>query len=291
MLSAQECIVWAVIYVTECVAIVTLNAITIATFMKNPHLRKRSMYLVLNLAVADMFVGFTGMYTLYELGTYCFLWRDSLDRSTQLIAQVLRQFFTASSLINITNISIERLHATFFPFKHRFVKKFSYWMVIAVSYLLAALLSSVAHGLVISESLETTFCVLSSFSTVFVVFIVLCYSLILIRVRCSPHPRLHVEVRRERKLTVTLFLVTSVSILMWVPYIVQSFLWFTTPIFRSWPSHLTCFVIMLLGANSLVNPLLYVIRMQEFKTAVKKLFCGHTGVQDLPLQVRPQRCP
>ena len=39
------------------VAIVMLNALTIIVCLKERSLRKRSMYLVINQAVADMFVG------------------------------------------------------------------------------------------------------------------------------------------------------------------------------------------------------------------------------------------
>ena len=293
MLSAQECIGWAVIYVTEGVVIVTLNVITVVAFMRNSNLRKRSTYLLINLAVVDMCVGFTGTCTLYELGTYCFLWKDSVDGHLLAFAQVLRSFFVMSSLVNITNISLKRLHATFYPFRHRFVKKYFYWVVIVLSYLLPAFLTPITFGHVFDYSLERMFKVLSCFTPICIAMIVLCYSLILIKVRCSPHPRRNTEVSREKKLTVTLFIVTAVSLLMWVPYIIQSFLWFITPIFRSWPSHLTCSVIMLLGANSLVNPLLYAIRMPEFKRALKKMFCKSTQerrVQDFPLKAMKQPC-
>ena len=40
----------------ESVAIVTLNALTIIVYLKEYGLRKRSMYLVINLAFVDMFV-------------------------------------------------------------------------------------------------------------------------------------------------------------------------------------------------------------------------------------------
>ncbi|KAL9974556.1 hypothetical protein ACROYT_G011605 [Oculina patagonica] len=118
---------WSAIYVIECVAIVTVNAITIIAFMKNCKLRKRSTYLLLNLAVVDMLVGFSGLWTVYELGLYCKLWKGALKWWEQYpFAQVIRLTFILSSLINITIISLERLHATVRPFGHRFVKKWVY---------------------------------------------------------------------------------------------------------------------------------------------------------------------
>ena len=270
--SAKECIAWAVIYVTESIAIATINAITIVAFMRNSNLRKRSTYLLINLAVTDVFVGLTGSYTFYELGTNCFFWKASLDQRVLFLAVVLRVLFRISSLLNITNISLERLHATFLPFKHRFVRKCFYWVVIVMSYLLATFLSCMSLGLLFDFSLEQTFILMSSLTSICIAVIVLRYSLILIKVRCRPHPRHHVEVSREKKLTVTLFIVTAVSLLMWLPFIVNTLFWLTNPSFISWSSYVNV-VVMFLDANSLVNPILYSIRMPEFRRALKKMFC------------------
>ena len=54
--SSSECIVGLTILNIEAVAMVTMNALTIIIYLKERTLRKRSMYLVINLAVADMFV-------------------------------------------------------------------------------------------------------------------------------------------------------------------------------------------------------------------------------------------
>ena len=297
MLSSRECVMWSAIYVIGCVAIVTFNAIAVIAFIKNCKLRKRSTYLLLNLAVVDMMVGFSGLWTVYELGLYCKLWKGALKWWEQHpFAQATRLTFTVSSLINITVISLERLHATVRPLRHRFVKKWVYCVVIAVSYLIAGLFSIVSLYVPLSYSLqlERPYNVMSSLTSVCIIIIFLSYSVIFIKVKCSPQPRHHVMAGRERKLTVTLFIVTFFSLMMWLPYIVQSFLWYTTNLFiiRSYPSHLTCAIVMLLGLNSLVNPLLYVIRIPEFKRAVKALFCKateHRQVQVLPLHVMQKK--
>ena len=288
MLSARECITWSAIYVIAYVAIVTFNAIIIVAFMKNCQLRKRSTYLILNLAVVDMVVGCTGLWTVYELGLYCKLWKGSLKWWEQHpFAQVIRFTFVLCSLINITIISLERLHATVRPFGHRFVKKRVYWVIIAVSYLIAVLFLVIFFFcLPLRYSLERSFNAFSSFTSACIIVIFFSYSVIFFKVKCRPQPRHHVVAGIERRLTVTLFFVTFVSLLMWTPYIVQSFLWFKTKIFSSYPSHLTCSITTLLGLNSLVNPLLYVIRIPQFNKAVKALFCknvqrGQVGV--LPL--------
>ena len=57
MFSFPECVTWLAVGLTECVAIVALNIITIVVFIKNRNLSKRSTYLVISLAVADVLVG------------------------------------------------------------------------------------------------------------------------------------------------------------------------------------------------------------------------------------------
>ena len=299
MLSSRECITWSAIYAFVYIAIVTFNAISIAVFVKNYQLRKRSTYLLLNLAVVDMAVGFTGLWTVYELGLYCKLWKGSLKWWEQHpFAQMTRYTFVLCSLINITIISLERLHATIRPFRHRFVNKRVYWVIISVSYFIAVLFSVISffcHSL--RYSLERSLKAFSSFTSICIIMICFSYSVILIKVKCSPQPRHHVVAGMERRLTGTLFFVTFVSLLMWTPYIVQSFLWLKTKMFSSYPSHLTCSIISLVGLNSLVNPILYVIRIPQFSKAVKALFCktiqgGQVGV--LPLHAIPrykQRLP
>lgn len=289
MLSSRACITWTAIYAIEYFAIVTLNAITIVAFMKNRQLRKRSTYLLLNLAVVDMAVGFTGLFTVYELGMYCKFWKGSVKWWEQHpFAQIIRVTIALCSLINITVISLERLHATVRPFRHRFVSKQVYRVIIAVSYLIAVLCSVISIPTPLSYSLKRPYNLMSSFLSTCIIIILLSYSVIFFKVKCSPQPRHQVVAGRERRLTVTLFFVTFVSLLMWLPHIVQSFLWYKMKSFSSYPSHLPCSVITLLGLNSLVNPILYAIRIRQFNEAVKALFCktiqrGQVGV--LPLHV------
>ena len=45
------------VFTAECVAIVTVNLLSIILFIKNKSLRTRSMYLAMSLTVADLLVG------------------------------------------------------------------------------------------------------------------------------------------------------------------------------------------------------------------------------------------
>ena len=62
MISSAECSTWYAVFLTIYVAIVVVNLLSIIVFVKNSNLRTRAMYLVINLTVADMFVGGMGSF-------------------------------------------------------------------------------------------------------------------------------------------------------------------------------------------------------------------------------------
>ena len=111
----------------ESVAIVTLSILTIIVFIKNHSLRKGSMYLVINLAVADMFVGGCSEITYFvSLGESCSFWNTR--RLPPLVTIYILFLFHEASLTNLAAISLERAHATFRPFRHRIIKKMGVWI-------------------------------------------------------------------------------------------------------------------------------------------------------------------
>ena len=131
MSSLSDCIPWMTVGVAESAAIVTLNLCTIIFFMRNRNLRKRSTYLMINLAVIDMFVGGAVVYhLLFRPGVDCNLWQRHLIyySGTNIFIEVLKSIFPVASLTNTTMIALERVHATFFPFKHRVLKKMGIWI-------------------------------------------------------------------------------------------------------------------------------------------------------------------
>ena len=108
------------------------------------------------------------------------------------------------------------------------------------------------------------------------------YSSIVVKFLCRAHPQHHGAANKQRKLTVTLFIMTIVSLLMWLPHAVYIFLLFQslTSImeFRSASQKLVRlqFSLSILSLmNSLVNPIIYTIRMPEFRKALLLLFQGH----------------
>ena len=285
--SSSECITWLALFITISITIVTVNLLSIVLFITNRSLRTRAMYLVINLTIVDMFVGgFSSLYHLLLLE--CDIWEIHLTLGLTIIIEFLCIWFPLTSLTNIAVISLERMHATIRPFRHRLIKKWVYGVTIAGVWVLAAMVSTVtlileqygkewSYGLYLWQ----WYCCLCLF--------VICvsYSSIVVKFLCGAHPQHHGAANRQRKLTVTLFIMTIVSLLMWLPFAVFTFLYQTGIIkFRSFVVRLEFSLIILYFMNSLVNPIVYTIRIPEFRKALLVLLKRQRrqNAQVIPLQ-------
>ena len=196
-------------------------------------------------------------------------------------------------------VSLERVHATFCPFRHRFIKKWIYGVIIIVIWLTTTARESLQIVLreqgisanYIDHILYLPFYLISVF------LICLCYVLIIVKVRCSRFPYHHGAASlRERKLTGTSLIVALVSLLCYLPVITltameqvynQSLF---NPFSRSF-FHIRTTVVFTFLANSIVNPIIYALRLPGFRAGVSQIFCrtSNRAIQrDLPLRnLRP----
>ena len=141
MASSPQCITWMVVGLTESVTMIALNSLTVIAFCRDRNLRKRSTYLVISLAVAEMLSGGTSPLDLfYNVGELCNFQRHNRENWYR-IPEVLLFWFLVCSFTNMTVISLERLNATFWPFRHRTIKKAVYWVLIIAIWLKALLFS------------------------------------------------------------------------------------------------------------------------------------------------------
>ena len=79
---------------------------------------------------------------------------------------------------------------------------------------------------------------------------------------------------RQRKMTVILFIMTIVSLLLWLPYVVHTFVPYSVLDRLSFLTYLRLRLSfsLLYRTNSLVNPIIYTIRMPAFRRALLILF-------------------
>ena len=125
-LPDSDCIPRLAVLVLECLAIVILNISTIIVFVKQRQLRRQSTYLIIHLTIVNLLVGAVSgpLQIDVRLISICDLRNDDASNDTWYfhLKFAVTHLFSFSSLFTLILISLERLHATFRPFKHRFVK-------------------------------------------------------------------------------------------------------------------------------------------------------------------------
>ena len=284
----SSCIPWCAVLSIECLVIVILNITTITVFVKQRQLQRKSTYLIIHLAIADLLVGaISGPMQVHAFMAFCY--EEVWDITFSIISFAIRPFFVFASLVNLAFISLERVHATYRPFKHRLIKKWLYSLVIAFIYL-----STICKGTIeiVTDWPLNSIWVFSSYF-ILLVLMCLCYISIYIKVRCSRQHQLHgVAGLRERKLTSSLFIVTFASLLTFLPVLIwESMIFLHNISIPNWSTYLqiggTTRTLFL--ANSLINPILYAVRMPEFRVGILKLvFCrtpqDHRNPVEYPLR-------
>ena len=284
IISLSECIILFTVQIAECVAIVTVNLLTIILFIKNKSLRTRSMFLVMSLTVADLLAGSLSgsVDSFFSQNRFCPLVKIySLSREVRIVFLVLIPLFPFVSLTNITVISLERFHATFRPFRHRLMKRWVFLVAIAVVWVLS-IITLVVVGIEYSLMTRHPLYLSASYCCLCLIVTFVSYTSILFKFRFGTHPQRHCAAAlRQRKLTVTLFITTLVSLLLWLPYsILYLFVDRSTYISLNSLSGLERIRLLfslnsLRYANSLVNPILYTIRMPDFKKALLSFLRRH----------------
>ena len=289
MLSSAECSTWYAVFLTITVTVVAVNLLSIIIFVKNSNLRTRSMYLVINLTVADMFVGVIPTFglVLAFLLTGCkvrnvsfisvFKWES---QPILVVLTMIDIWLCLTSLAGIAVIPLDRMHATFRPFRHLNVKKWAYGVTIACVWILTAMIL-IPLPLIrlygnVHQQWQLLFPLYLWRSYCFLCLVVICvsYTSIALKFLCGTRPPSHGAANRQRKLTVTLFIMTVVSLMLWLPYMILTFLSLTVIHSLSFPTffRFKWYFILIYHTNSLVNPIIYTIRMPEFRKALLRLF-------------------
>ena len=269
--------VWFPVFIAEFLLILIINVITVIAFARTRRLRKRNTYLMINPTVADLLVGaVTGPLFVYHRSkeNHDFSWPG-------LISWAVKLTFIIASLMNLSLISLDRLHATLYPFRNCLTGKWSYFRIIIGSWFINLLFGSLMAGLYLKEP-DTAFAYTwASFCVVTLLVLTLSYLIILLNVQKSPRLQNVGALQTERKLTITLLIVTGVSVLTILPWAIYKSL--PKDIQEKWGKptsvHIYNVLAVIYFSNSIVNPLVYSIRMQEFRKALRNLVSRQRQVE------------
>ena len=290
LLSALAYIPWIVLLASESLLIVIVNLLTAIVFATQRQRHRRSAYLLIrNLAIADLLVGgiLGPLQIEWNVGDSSDLWMyNKMIGSWFFVLKVsMLHLFHPASLSNITAIALERMHAIICPSRHLFMKKLVYEVIIAAIWLTAILRECVqiVFMKVTTPGRKTerlmNFTLYIPYYFISLLIICVCYTTIFMKIRYSspPQPLRSSVIIKERQLTKTLFVVTVTSLLTLLPVII--FLGLETfthdPVIdrsSSLYGHIKFVATVFILANSLANPIIYAMKMQQFRLGLKELF-------------------
>ncbi|CAH3187733.1 unnamed protein product [Porites evermanni] len=259
--------IWIAVWLTQFIMVFIINAFTLVVFARSRHLRRRNTYLIMNLTVADLLIA-----AVSGPETILIYIRDrNLEKGFGVLYSIISDMCWIASLGNLVLISLERLHATLYPFRHCLLGKSFYYKIITFSWFGALTL---ACGVQISRMNDVPLA--DRYPWIIYIFLTLAvltisYVIIISKfIRKAHVQQLGSVMSAERKLSLTLFIVSAASILTLLRWVIiiciaissDRVLWlqFTPMKIASTFYHL----------NSILNPVIYAIRLTEFRRASKE---------------------
>ena len=255
------------------ILIIFENATSILVFWRRRFVLKRSTILLINLTTADLLVGFAIINAI--VGE--FLPENGKTSIKDVHFKVTVQFDAfagLSSIFFLAAISLEKSHSILRPLRHVAMTTRCYVIGVCSVWLLTGFLS----GLILLSLFDclddqVIDIVISSF--IGLALLVTCVSYTTIWLKFSRRVLIQRTPATElnKRLVKTLFIVTVLSLVSWLPFHI---IFLLLHLFPGIPISDSAVVItrLLQFANSLLNPIVYNLRMPEFRKATKKLICG-----------------
>ena len=269
---------WMAVYICEAVLILTGNSITVYIFWSIRNRLKRTSYLLINLAVADFLVGIS--ITIFIWDGIAVMKEIELTYVVLNIAEVTGVISTISSLLSIVLISLERMFAILWPFRHRILNIWCYHISVGIIWFVACLYAIV--NITFKSHNTTNDCTYDCFVPITIISSVLFISGAYLAIWISTRRNRMIRCRsleQDRKLAKTLFLVTGLSIITYLPSGVIFTFGSNLYQFYSFKVQIT---IAVQKANSFFNPIVYCFRMPEFKESLNKILCRCSPRQQHP---------
>lgn len=302
-------VAWSLAFGVMALAIITGNSLAIVVLTRRKLLRKRTSYFLLSLAVADMTVGVFSVPTfIYQLICY---WKNGFITPSIIlnIAKALDVFCGLASTFTLTVIALERLGAICFPLRHRTSPRKLYDASISFVWILSALLTSLYffhEYRLIQHKVFFWFLILTFLVSMLIM--LLAYFAIWLKAHASQayyreaslessdtsserhrtfrashyaKDRNRRAAENDRKLSVTVFIVTTVFILTWLPFHIINLIVFLEckafPCSAQPSIDVIYFCKLLHYTNSFLNPVIYSLRLRDFRTTLKKIISSKAG--------------
>ena len=263
-------IVSCTLYVIIAFLAVFGNGLVVGSFIRHSRLRTITNYFVVSLAVADILVGVISIPIWISMLLY-----SSGGQRMQTVYNALDLFAGSCSILHLVAISLERFYAVVYPIRHRNTSaKVYYIFLIAVWIIPAAACGSSVEFKKTNREANMLF--------LFIVFFVMPLLVILYTYariwhtansRIQPSQETSRSMKRDMRIAVTIALVIGFFVIAWLPFFtVQLLLVFCQKCQPTiFSTELLLFVKFMHYSNSAVNPIVYAVKIPEFRRAFKQL--------------------
>ena len=257
-------------------AIAVNSSLSIFIFTQRHFRRKLTYYLPINLAVTDLVVGAVALPLYISLLNSPGDTLNWIYLSIDIVAGV-------TSVASIALISLERLYAIGWPWRHRLLKRKQYVIGIMSTWMYAINIRFLLRFVVTFR--VDVHVLIWGMGVPLLITVVSCIMICVMKKRSQRSFQRKPTVHQDNKLIKTLLVVVVLFLLSWLPHTVVSVA-VTYSCSKGKCYHIPLlnmfFLKFLHYSNSFANPIIYVFRIDAFRSQLLKRFrCGGTAPSNI----------
>ena len=267
-----------VVFLLLGILIIFVNATSIVIFWRRRFFLRRSTILLINLTTADLLVGFVIIFTMLEDILPSYFINGGAYYESIVAFDV---FATPCSIFFLAAISLEKAHAVLRPLRHVSTPTHYYITGVLSVWSLSGFLSAInLLPFHIMFNKQIPIIVISAFIVLALLITFVSYASIWIKFKKRFFKPRTSATEMNKNLVKTLFIVTVLSLISWLPFTIIFILFHLLS-----SVHVSDNIIVITRlvqyANSLLNPIVYNLRMPDFRRETKKLLWGCV-LKDIP---------
>ena len=287
-LSRLEGIAWSSVLFLFSFFIVVGNILTIVLFAANKRARKKSLFLVINMAFADLLLGAfcLPLYSYFIISSGYQISMKNVNWKSNVVYNILYSTSLGVSLTSAAFISCERFYAIYWPFRHRRVTVRTYHIFIFISWTLNVPMNAIGYVYLKSNN---DFIRYVNTSCIFAVTCIICGCNMAIWRKVQHGNVISQQKNRDVqnvRLTKTLMFASILNLLCWIPLAIVGIDQESVLI----PTRWLFITVTLNSCNAFINPLLYAMRVPEFRKALA-LSCVRKRAQMNPENLKTRENP
>ena len=271
-------VAWSATFAVAGATVMVVNALALYTFITTASLKTRRHVMIINLTVTDFLFGAMGMSStvFYNLNP---------SDINYYVCQTMNISTKTASLLTLSVIAVERMHAIIWPFRHQVLGNNVYKTALLLIWALAAVMTAlipfnIANG---PERISIIGVLIPVMIFGFTITIIACYITIWIFARRRNRRKLGALAKNDKALALTLLLVAGSFVVTWVVpklYISISRMCNCNKLTVTTVKGLQ----LIHAVQSIVNPVIYCFRLPQFKERLKgviqKLKCLEDGQRE-----------